>query len=51
MKGFMIGTAAAFALATLTYLGLQFGFVTTAAKYTVPSVQFEDDPIVTGVPE
>ncbi len=48
MKGFMIGTVATFALATLTYFGLQFGSVTTAAQYTV---QFGNVSSIESVPE
>lgn len=51
MKGFIIGTVAAFALVTLTYLGLQFGSVTTAERYSVPTVQFGADLSVESVPE
>ncbi len=44
MNGFLIGAVAAVALATLTYFGLQYGTVTTAARYSVDSVQFGGVP-------
>lgn len=43
MKGLMIGAVAALALARLTYFGLEVGAVTTAARYSVQSVQFGVD--------
>lgn len=40
MSGFLIGAVAAFALAALTYFGLQYGTVTTAARYSVETIPF-----------
>lgn len=44
MSGFLIGAVAAVALAALTWFGLQYGTVTTAARYSVETIQFGDVP-------